>query len=387
MEAALENIHRCFRCGYCKYTDGHWELNCPAYLRKRFETYSSGGRLWLLRAWLRGEVEWTPRLGDVVYACTTCRNCVEQCPFKFRDMVIDMVVAGRREMVERGLVPAKVKEFLENLQRQGNPWGLARERRAKWLSEVGAPIFTGREDFLLYLGCLASYDNRAAAAAKALIALLKQAGASFGVFGAEEVCDGHEAYLLGEQGLFELLAESNWAKFQELGVKEVVALSPHALHAFTSLYPRLGFEVKTRHYTQALIDALRQGRLTPGELKVRAALHDPCYLGRHLGLYEPPRAVLRFIPGLELIELARSRERALCCGGGSGHFYFDLLAGAGAPAKARVRDALEAGVEVLAVACPACLVMLDSAVKEEGLEGELLVKDVAELLAEACGLA
>ncbi len=382
MEASYE-LHRCFRCGYCKFPGSYVDLNCPAYQRFRFESYSTGGRLWLIRAWLNGEIAWSPHLAEVVYACTTCRNCMEQCPFKFKDLLLDMVLAGRRAMVEKGLVPPKVKEFLENLLKQGNPWGMSREKRASWA--VDLPRYRDGHEYLLYVGCLASYDERAQKTARSLARLLSEAQVPYGILGNEEECDGNEAYMLGEEGLFELLAERNLEKFKELGVKKVVALSPHAYHVMVNLYPKLEKgTLEVLHYTQLLQRLLEEGRLKPSRLEVKVTYHDPCYLGRHNRIFDPPRQVLESIPGLKLLEMERSRENALCCGGGAGNFYIDLLAGRNSPARVRVREAYDTGARVLAVACPACLIMLEDAVKEEGLDGELMVKDVAEVLMEAC---
>ncbi|PCN50486.1 Fe-S oxidoreductase [Candidatus Geothermarchaeota archaeon ex4572_27] len=380
--SALADIHRCFRCGYCKYTGSSPNINCPPYLKYRFESYSQGGRLWLVRAWLEGRVAWSSRLAEILYSCSTCRSCVEQCPFKFRDRLVDMVVEARREAIERGLAPPKVRDFLENLYKYGNPWGLAREKRGAWAE--GVKRYEGGDEYLLHVGCVASYEECAQRMAKSLAALLGEAGVSFGILGESEVCDGNEAYMLGEEGLFQALAEANAKLFSELGVRKVIALSPHAYNAFKNLYPKVGVHVEAIHYTQMLLKLVEEGSLKPHRLEVKATYHDPCFLGRFNGVYDEPRAVLESIPGLKLIEMERSKREALCCGGGSGNFYTDFLGGPNSPARVRVREAHATGAKLLVVACPICLIMLEDAVKAEDLDGELRVVDVAELLLEAC---
>ncbi|WP_456486524.1 (Fe-S)-binding protein [Candidatus Alkanophaga liquidiphilum] len=223
IEEHIKKLHRCFRCGFCKFTSNFTDLNCPSYMRFRFETYSTGGRLWLIRAWLSGEVEWTKHLAEIIYACTTCRNCVEQCVFGFSDDIVNMIVAARSEAVEQGLVPPIVRDFLNNISKHGNPWGKARSKRAAGLK--GVRKYGQQQEYLYYVGCIGSYDERAQVVAKSLAELLEMAGVAFGILGEDEDCDGNEVYRLGEIGLFQLLAERNINKFKELGVKKIVTLS------------------------------------------------------------------------------------------------------------------------------------------------------------------
>ncbi|MBW2365797.1 MAG: (Fe-S)-binding protein, partial [Deltaproteobacteria bacterium] len=190
-------IHRCFRCGYCKFpTDWDDVTNCPAYARFRLESYSAGGRLWLIRAWVNGEMEWTEHLASIVYSCAACKNCVEMCPLSFRDELVNMVIAAKNEMVELGLLPSSVKTFLENVQLHGNPYGIPAKKRNEWMEGIQIEEYNGQE-FLYYVGCEGSYDTRAQLAAKALSELLLKAGVSFGVLGDKEITDGNEVEMLG----------------------------------------------------------------------------------------------------------------------------------------------------------------------------------------------
>jgi Fe-S oxidoreductase len=297
-----------------------------------------------------------------------------------------MIVAAKSEMVEKGKIPAAAKTFLENIQKQGNPYGTSRMKRGEWAKGTGIELYKG-QDYLYYVGCVGSYDTRAQEASRALGKVLQKAGVSFGVLGNEENCDGNEVNSLGEETLFEMLAEGNIAQFKQLGVQKIVTLSPHSYNAMKNDYPKHNGNFDVGHYTQLLQGLINQGKLkVSSSFKVKITFHDPCFLGRWNNGYEAPRAILRKVPGVEFVEMEKNRDSALCCGGGGGNFYIDLLGGSrSSPARRRVREAKEIGADVLAVACPQCLTMLQDAVKEEELEGQLSVKDISEIVAEACG--
>jgi len=383
-----DTIHRCFRCGYCKFPVNWTDVNnCPAYARYRMETYSCGGRLWLTRAWLSDEIGWTDHFAHIMFSCTACKNCEVKCPLRFNVDILNMITAAKGEMVERGMIPAGVKEFLENIQLHGNPYGMAKAKRGEWLEGTGILPYQG-QDYLYYVGCVGSYDTRAQEATKALGAVLQKAGVSFGVLGKEEHCDGNEVSMMGEKGLFEMVAEKNIAQFKELGVRGIITLSPHAYNAIKNIYPWYGGNFEVLHQTQVLRNLIRDNRLDISTgFNARVTFHDPCFLGRWNSEYEAPRAILRAVPGITLLEMEKNRDSALCCGGGGGNFYIDFLGGsADSPARRRVREAYETSANVLAVACPTCLTMLEDAVKSEELEGKLVVKDISEIAAEACGV-
>jgi Fe-S oxidoreductase len=383
-----DTIHRCFRCGYCKFPVNWADVNnCPAYARFRMETYSCGGRLWLTRAWLSEEIDWTDHLAHIMFSCTACKNCEIKCPLRFNVDILNMITAAKGEMVERGMLPANVKEFLNNIQLHGNPYGMAKAKRGEWLEGTGLLPYQG-QDYLYYVGCVGSYDTRAQEAARALGVVMQKAGVSFGVLGKEELCDGNEVHMMGEKGLFEMTADKNISQFKKLGVHRIVTLSPHAFNAIKNIYPWYGGQFEVLHQTQLLRNLIRDKRLDLSKgYKAQVTFHDPCFLGRWSGEYEAPRAILKAIPGMTLLEMEKSRDGALCCGGGSGNFYIDFLGGsADSPARRRVREAYEIGADLLAVACPTCLTMLEDAVKSEELEGKLAVKDISEIVAEACGV-
>ncbi|MBU2646550.1 (Fe-S)-binding protein [bacterium] len=375
-------IHRCFRCGYCKFpTDWGDVTNCPAYARYRMESYSTGGRLWLIRAWVNGELEWSENLAKIIYACTGCKNCEEKCPLSFSSELVNMVVAARTNMVEQGLLPVSVKGFLNNVQLHGNPYGISAKKRGDWTGELKLEAYNGQE-YLFYVGCEGSFDSRAQETARTLASLLQKAGISFGILGPLEKSDGNEVEMLGEDGLFELLVENNIHLFNERHVQKIITLSPHSYNSFKNRYPDFGGNYEVFHYTQILHDLIEQGSLqSQRETKSRICFHDPCFLGRWNQEYKAPREVLKSLDGIQLLEMGRNKKGALCCGGGGGNFYTDFLGGSeDSPSRIRVREAVATGANILAVACPNCLTMLEDAVKAEGLEDELVVKDIAEIV-------
>lgn len=379
----MDIIHRCFRCGYCKFPQDWADVdNCPAYARHRLESYSNGGRLWLIRAWVTGEIQWSPHLADIVYSCVACKNCEAKCPLSFSDQIINMVVAARNEMVELGLLPPPVKDYLKNVQLHGNPYGLGAKKRGEWAGDLSVEPYNGQQ-YCYFTGSEGAYDTRAQQAARAVAQVLQSAGISFGVLGNEETDDGNEVDLLGEDGLFELLAEKNIATFNRRGVKKIITLSPHSFNAIKNKYPQQGADVAVYHYTRVLADLIRQGRLrAPQADGACITFHDPCFLGRWNNEYKAPRKVLKAVAGARFVEMERSGKSALCCGGGAGNYYTDLLgASPDSPARIRVRQARAAGADILAVACPNCLTMLEDAVKVEGLESEMAVRDISELFA------
>jgi Fe-S oxidoreductase len=376
-------IHRCFRCGYCKFTSEYEDFNCPTYRKFWFETYSPGGRMWLLRAWRNGEIGPSERLAEIFYSCVTCGNCVEHCAFDFRENLVNIFVEARKEMVEQGLAPPAVRDYLKGIHVHGNPYKEASEDRGAWAEGLDIEPYSGQE-YLLYVGCVGSYDERGKQIARSLATLLTKAGVSVGILGARETCDGNEVRVLGEQELFALLAENNIRLFNGLGVKKIVTLSPHGYNAFKNHYPALDGNVEVLHYTQLLARLVQSGALAFSELKTRVSYHDPCYLGRHNGEFDAPRSVLRRIPGLSLQEMAKIKKNALCCGGGGGNFFTDIIgSGANSPARIRIKEAAETGAEVLAVACPMCAKMLGDAAKDEGLQDRIEVKDIAEIACAA----
>ncbi len=375
----------CTRCGQCRHFVGSWLRSCPSGTKYIAEPYYSSGRAWLAEALLDGRVELDRTIAGCIFSCAMCRACTEMCPIDYQNHAMEVVEALREEVIEAGMVPPTVRDFLKNIHTSGNPWKEPQAARGDWAKGTGIRPYEKGDDFLYYVGCVGSYDERSRVNARAVGELLSRAGCSFGILGSEEVCDGNEVKHLGERGLFEHLVEEQSKRFKERGVKKVVTLSPHAFHTMKNDYPDYGVEVEVMHYTQLLRDLIDAGKLDLSKgLEARVTFHDPCYLGRWNGEYEAPRQILAAVPGVDFVEMERSRETAFCCGGGGGNFATDLLSGRDGPACRRVLEAYETGATILAVACPICTKMLSDAVKNEGLEGRLRLADVSQIALEAC---
>ncbi|TAK35688.1 MAG: 4Fe-4S dicluster domain-containing protein [Chloroflexota bacterium] len=328
---------------------------------------------------------------DECWYCTTCVACAEACPIGIsaadiaRETRVTLVDGGRR-------VPKTIRDALNNVGKYGNPWEHNGPKHYAWLKTLEAKdLSQGDEAELCYfVGCLASNDERNQAVARALVKVLNTAGVDFGILGKEESCCGEFARRLGEDGLFEALVEGNYGAFKDLGVSRLVSTSPHCFHTMRNEYPVMAEKLKieaapsleVRHHTTLLADLLRGGALRfNGRIEKTAAYHDPCYLGRHNGIYDDPRAVLRAIPGLRLVEMARSRSGSFCCGGGGGRMWLESDV-EHRISELRVQDAAQAGAELLVTACPYCLSNLTDSMKVAGYGDRIEVRDIVELVAE-----
>lgn len=315
---------------------------------------------------------------EAVWACTTCRACMEMCPVYIEQM--EIIGEMRRGIVESGEAPPDIRDFLTNIQKQRNPWGEAKYKRDAWAKDLEVPSVKDAEfEWLWWVGCGHSFDNRNKVVARKLVELLNEIGISYAFLGREEGCCGNDVRRVGEEGLFQLLKEENTATFEKYGVERVFATSPHCYNTFKNEYD--GFE--TKFILEILYEAIRDGRLKlKHPVNKKVTFHDPCYLGRYNGMYELPREILKAIPGIELVEMPRNREKAFCCGGGGGNLVREYP-GEDRPNNIRAREAGETGAEVLAVACPFCMIMLEDGIKMEKLDDRMAVMDVIELVYES----
>ena len=266
----------------------------------------------------------------------------------------------------------------------GNPYKQPQDERGNWAKGTDIEPYSDQE-YLFYVGDVGSYDEYGKKMAKSVGSLLSESGLSIGILGNEEKSDGNDVKALGEKWLFEQIAKENIDTFTRKGVKKIITLDPHAFNIFRKEYPKLeGGNFEIWHYTQILSMLMKENKIPVAEHKVKVAYHDPCYLGRHNGVYEAPREVLKRILGLDLVEMRRNRENAFCCGGGGGNFFTDMLgSGEESPNRIRAREAYDTGAEIIVVACPMCFKMLDDGVKAEGLEERIRIQNVAEIVSDA----
>jgi Fe-S oxidoreductase len=382
-----EILHRCFRCGFCKLPADYSDINCPAYLKYRFESFSPGGRMWLIRAWLDGEIKNNERLQEIFFSCATCGNCVEHCIFdKFRESILEAFIAAKEKMVGQGTLPPAVRDYLTRVFEHGNPYKAPQKKRGNWGKQLGVQQYEGHQ-YLFFVGDVGAFDPRGLEIVLSVARLFRKLGVSFGILGSLEGTDGNEVRALGEAELFKHLAEYNIKTFQKMGVKKIITLSPHAYNAIKNYYPQFGGSFEVRHYTHLLAGLLSSAGLPKKSASSRlkkATFHDPCYLGRHNKEYEAARNILCLLPGIELVEMKRNRSDSLCCGGGGANFFTDLVCSGGETSAAvRVKEAADTGAEILVTACPICTVILEDAVKSQNLEKSIQVREISELVHEA----
>ena len=331
-------------------------------------------------------------LGDAVspedlWACTTCASCMEVCPV-FNEHV-PLVIEMRRKLVSQGDVQPRLQEAFTNLSRYGNSFGQSERKRAVWTQSLDFKPKDARREpvqWLWYLGEYACYHPALQGITRSLARALRKAGVDYGILYEAERNSGNDVRRVGEEGLFELLRQKNTATLQQARFNNLFTTDPHVYNTFKNEYPDLNHgRHPVSHYTELLATLLERGQLPVArKLPYRVTYHDPCYLGRYNGIYDPPRAVLQAL-GVELVEMPRSRRHSFCCGGGGGRVWMEEVGQAHSrPSENRVREAASLdGVQCLVVACPKDYVMFTDALKTTGLEGKLLLKDIAELVEEA----
>jgi Fe-S oxidoreductase len=336
---------------------------------------------------------------DVLWACTTCRACEEQCPvlISYVDKIVDM---RRNLMMIRNEFPHELGKPFNAMESNGNPWNLSRMDRAAWSDGLGLATMAEKPnaEVLYWVGCAASYDDRAKKIARATAKLMKQAGVDFAILGQEESCTGDPARRAGNELLFAMLAEGNAATLngyrEQGGVKRIVTTCPHCFNTLKNEYPDFGVKIDVIHHTDFLLGLLTEKKLVPEHpVRAKVVYHDSCYLGRYNGVYEPPREILRRIPGVELVEADYwSKQRGLCCGAGGAQMWMEeqnkdrvntkrtlqLLDAVGAVAGGNNQG------KTIASACPFCMTMLTDGLKSKSLEAEVAQMDVAELLEKSC---
>jgi Fe-S oxidoreductase len=394
-----ERIRLCLQCGACSGA-------CPFGHVMDFPPHA------MIAALRAGNFDQVLR-SDAVWMCISCYACTQICPSKI-PVTAGLTTFIKEEMVLAGNVPAELQEALENAGRYFNPQGESPRKRADWAEGLQPEVKILRKtkepvDVLWFVGDYSSYHPRAQEATRALAKVLNALGVDFGILGPDEVSDGDSIRLAGETGLFEMLAEKNASVMGAYQFNEIITGDPHAYNAFKNEYPQLEISYPVRHYTQFLDEHLKKLKpLLKKPIDARVTFHDPCYLGRVNSIYEEPRRLLQAIPGVELIEMSHFRENSLCCGGGGGGMWLDGFQWEKAEARVsewRVREAVAAVSQakgkkkteegegngkkkaaIMAIACPYEAPRFEDATKTVPGAEEILVKDIAELLAESMGL-
>jgi Fe-S oxidoreductase len=359
---------RCFQCGLC-------DTLCPW---NRVRSFS-------MRKIIR---EATFGLTDIetdeIWRCTTCGRCPQRCPRDVKQ--IESGMALRRIATEYGVFPNSVKPIrtvIGSLVGEGNPLNETRAKRANWAEGLGVKPFTEGMDILYFPGCYLCYDPRMKKVGRATAAILNAAGVDYGILGEKENCCGESVRKTGDEQLFKRLARDNIKTFIDNGVKKILVSSPHCFHTFKNEYPDFKVNFEVIHITQYLSELINAGRLKlTKEYKKKVTYHDPCYLGRHNGIFDEPREILKKVPGLELRELPDARIDSLCCGGGGGRVWMETQKGERF-GDLRMEQAIAVGAEVLATSCPYCITMFEDSRITRGLTDKIEIKDITEIIQEA----
>ncbi|MFF7360024.1 heterodisulfide reductase-related iron-sulfur binding cluster [Streptomyces sp. NPDC008125] len=345
---------------------------------------------------------------DVLWSCTTCGACVEQCPVDIEhiDHIVDM---RRYQVMIESAFPSEAGTMLKNLEKKGNPWGLAKKQRVEWTKEVDFEVpIVGKDvedltevDYLYWVGCAGALEDRAKKTTKAFAELLHIAGVKFAIMGGDEKCTGDSARRLGNEPLFQQLGQENVAMLnmafgedddddstkKAKATKKIVATCPHCFNTIANEYPQLGGEYEVIHHTQLLQHLVDEGKLVPvTPVEGLITYHDPCYLGRHNKVYTPPREIIKSVPGLRNEEMHRHKERGFCCGAGGARMWMEERIGKRINNE-RVDEALSLNPDIVSTACPFCLVMLTDSVNGKKNDGKakesIQVVDVSQLLLES----
>jgi Fe-S oxidoreductase len=367
-ESGGDAFRLCYQCGLC-------DTVCPW---NRVRTFS-------MRKLVRqANFGLTEIEAEDMWLCTTCGICPQQCPRDVKQ--IESGVSLRRIATEYGVFPASVKPISgirASLAGEGNPLNLERKERAKWAEGLSVKTFREEMDLLYFSGCYLCYDPRLMKVARATASLLNHAGSDFGILGEKENCCGESIRKTGDEALFKRLARENIKTFVENGVKRILVSSPHCFHTFKNEYPEFMVNFDIVHISQYVFELICKEKLPLSkEYRKKVVYHDPCYLGRHNGIYDEPREVLKKIPGIDLIEMADSRENSLCCGGGGGRIWMETPKGERF-SDLRVEQAVAAGAEVLVTSCPYCITNFEDSRLVLNYEEVIEIKDITEVLFES----
>ena len=357
----------CYQCGIC-------DVVCPWNRVRQFS----------MRKIVRQATFGLTEIEDEdIWRCTTCGTCPSRCPRGVNQ--IEIGVSLRRIATEYGVFPDSVNPIItvsDSLRAAGNPFNMDRSKRAEWAIDLGVKTFTEGMEILYFPGCYLSYDPRMKKVAAATAKILNQAGVDYGILGEKEVCCGESIRKTGNEEIFRQLAKENIKTFIDQGVKKILVSSPHCYHTFKNEYPEFNVHFEVVHISEYLQELFNTGRLQPvREYEQKITYHDPCYLGRHNGIYDQPRNVLKQVPGAQFSEMAENRQNSFCCGGGGGRIWMETPKGERF-SDLRLQHAVATGATTLVTACPYCLTnFTDSSL---GLEDgkQIAIKDITEVIAE-----
>jgi succinate dehydrogenase/fumarate reductase iron-sulfur protein len=369
----------CIKCSICNSA-------CPAAIDEKFLGPSAltANYRFITDSRDQGLDERLKPMADNIWLCTQCNSCTMFCPKKLS--CANAIIDDHSLLVEAGSIPRTVKDVLESVYKYHNPMATPQAKRMEWAKDLNVKTFptTTKADVLFFVCCSNAYDLRNRDAARDMASIFNSMGVTFATLGSEEWCCGDHMLRMGEKGLFEELAEHNISTFKKFDAEKIVTLSPHCYNTFKNDKPYCDAKLNVQHYTQFLAEAIQDGKIKlPKLIGKRVAYHDPCFLGKRNDIFDPPRRILQAIKGVDLVEMRRTKQCSFCCGGGAGRVWTEDALPEKRPSTNRLQEALELGVEVLAVACPYCVTTLEDAVKVLDVENKIAVKDILELIKEA----
>jgi len=385
---ALMDGLTCQECGRC-------QQQCPAYNTKKplspKKIHLDIKHLLVEEGFVPEGKERQPIIGDKwtkpeeVWACTTCRACMTECPVGNEH--IPKIIEYRRYItLMEGNIAPEAQLTLQNMEKNSNPWGVGFDQRGKWAEGLDVPVYAegAQAEYCYYVGCAGSFDDRYKKVSTNFVKILKKAGVSFAILGIEEGCCGDTVRRLGNEYLFKIMAEQNIQNFKNYNIKKFITTCPHGYNALKNEYRQFGFEPQEIwHHSEFIAKLLKEGKLKLSQPTEAGAVtyHDSCYLGRHNEIYEPPREIIKAVPGAELKEMARRNTRSFCCGAGGGLMWLEEHGER--MSSNRAKEAIGTGAKTIAVACPFCMTMLEDGVKSEGKEEQVKTQDIAEIVAKA----
>ncbi len=384
----LLDAYSCIMCNRCQevcpaYTTGKALSPAAILINERYELNR------ILPGFAAGEESPRPLLEfalneEALWACTTCNACVEVCPVG-NEQMLHIIDVRRERVMMQGEFPAELANAFRGMERNGNPWGIGQEKRMEWAEGLPFEVPTVEQnpdvEVLYWVGCAPSYDPRAQKIARSMAEILHAAGVNWAVLGKREKCTGDAARRAGNEYLFYQLATENVATLNEVQPKVIVTTCPHCFHTIANEYKQFGGEYTVRHHTEFIHELIQTGKLqVEAVLGENVTYHDPCYLGRHNGVYDEPRRVITSL-GLQLEEPQRQRENSFCCGAGGAQFWKEEEPGAERVSANRYRELKGTGAKTIATGCPFCLQMFTVETTNDEAE-PLAVKDIAELVAE-----
>ena len=334
-------------------------------------------------------VELPSLIGDVIteeelWACTTCRNCEDQCPVGNEH--VDKIIDLRRYLVmTEGNIPSDATRYFQNIERQSNPWGINRKERIKWREEreditVKTVKETEEFEYLLWVGSMGSFDKRSQKVVQSFSKIMNLAGIEFAILGNDERNSGDTARRMGNEFLFQQLCEENIANFQKYDVKKIVTIDPHAYNTFKHEYPEFGLEAEVYHHTELILKWIQEGRIKPSkDVSESIAYHDSCYIGRYNDIYDIPRQILKSIPGVNVLEMERNKSDSMCCGAGGGMMWMEETQGKRINVE-RTEQALQLNPTMIGSNCPYCLTMLSDGTKAKEVEETVATMDIVEIV-------